>query len=102
MPATAEGAAATTAGTLRPPTANNTERSTVTDPDFDRLSLHRDSPERVKRRARRELIIDLLDFADELLQSPKRLQLYDDSIEHLVLMLEAAADCIAEIDDPQP
>lgn len=72
----------------------------MTDPQFERLSLHRYTPERTKRRARRLLINDLLEFADSLLPIPQGIQLYDDRIEHLVLMLEAAADCIAEIDDP--
>jgi hypothetical protein len=51
------------------------------------------------RRARRLLISDLLDFADSLLPIPQGIELYYDDIEQLVLMLEAAADVIADIDD---
>ena len=71
----------------------------MTDSPIDRNALQRHSTERTQRRARRALINELLEVADELLQTPQRVQLYNDDIEQLVLMLEAAADFIADIDD---
>ncbi len=71
----------------------------MTDEPINRQALQRNSTERTQRRARRLLINDLLDFADNLLQTPQRVQLYGDEVEQLVLMLEAAADVIADLDD---
>ena len=71
----------------------------MTDSPIDRNALQRHSTERTQRRARRALINELLEFADNLLPIPQGIELYYDDIEQLVLMLEAAADFIADIDD---
>jgi len=71
----------------------------VTDEPINCQALERNSTERTQRRARRLLINDLLDFADDLLPIPQYMELHYNSLEHLVLMLEAAADVIADMDD---